>query len=359
MRLPDQTDSTPSGSTDGTGGGVGSDTGDRRTRADILASVTEFADRARLAVTIVDPHVDDAPVIHANQAFIDLTGYSIDECLGRNCRYMQGPETDRVEARRVGDAMRAGENCVVELLNYRKDGSTFWNALHISPILDDAGEIVFYYGSQWNVSGRVAHRSASQVRKALSREMHHRLRNLLAVASSIVRLSAHGDRSAMPLVTKASDRIQALGRAHEATFSPSGDDYEMADLRSVIQAMVKSADADKQSRLTWEGPDMQLPIAAITPLGLTLHELIVNAHEHGALACDGGTVDVAWHREGERLHLVWSEHGVRDKGGEAGAVEGFGTRTISNILRSVGGTSDRSWTDDGIRVELTVNCAAA
>lgn len=327
-----------------------------RSRSDILESLKDFADRAKLAVTIVDPHSDGQPVIYVNEPFIELSGYSRDECVGRNCRYMQGPETDATEVKRVGEAVRQGENCVVELLNYRKDGSTFWNALHVSPVLADDGTVAFYYGSQWDVSGRIAHRSASQVRQALSREMHHRLRNLLAVASSIVRLSAHGDRTATRLVTKASDRIQALGRAHEATFSPTGEDYAMADLRSVVDAMLKSVSSSDQARISWAGPDMQLPVASITPLGLTLHELIVNAHEHGALACEDGTVDVTWHKQDDLLHLVWSEHGVRNAGGEAGAKEGFGTRTISNILRSIGGTSERIWTDDGIRVELTVHC---
>ncbi len=325
-------------------------------RGEVLGSLKLFADRAKLAVTIVDPHLDDNPVIYINDAFADLSGYSREECVGRNCRFMQGPDTDHTEAMRIGEAVRNGENCVVELLNYRKDGSTFWNALHVSPVMGDDGQVAYFYGSQWNVTDRIAHRSAAQVRHALSREMHHRLRNLLAVASSIVRLSAHGDPSATGLVTKASNRIQALGRAHEATFSPTGEDYAMADLRSVIDAMLKSVGEQDQARMAWNGPDTQLPVASITPLALTLHELLVNAGQHGALARDSGTINVTWHREEDRLHLVWSETGVGRIEDGAGASEGFGTRTISNILRSIGGTSERTWTDDGIRVELTVNC---
>lgn len=108
----------------------------------------------RMPMIVTDPKRDDNPIIFANQAFLELTGYGSEELLGRNCRFLQGPETDRSIVAQVREAVEERREISVELINYRKDGSTFWNALFISPVYNDAGELIYFFASQLDVSRR-------------------------------------------------------------------------------------------------------------------------------------------------------------------------------------------------------------
>ena len=108
----------------------------------------------RMPMTVTDPHQPDNPIIFANNAFIQMTGYSREELIGRNCRFLQGPETDRKQVEEVRHAVEARAEFATEILNYRKNGSTFWNALFISPVYATNGELLYFFGSQLDVSRR-------------------------------------------------------------------------------------------------------------------------------------------------------------------------------------------------------------
>ncbi len=97
---------------------------------------------------IADALAHDQPVIYASQAFEALTGYGPADIRGRNCRILQGDETDATTVRRLGEAIRAGDPCTVELLNYRRDGQPFWNQLTVVPVRDERGTITHYVGEQ-------------------------------------------------------------------------------------------------------------------------------------------------------------------------------------------------------------------
>lgn len=103
-------------------------------------------------ITIADARLPDQPIIFANAGFERLTGYSSAEVLGRNCRFMQGPETDRETVAEIRTAVEDGRACTVELLNYRKDGLPFWNRLSITPIRDAGGEVSHFIGVQSDIT---------------------------------------------------------------------------------------------------------------------------------------------------------------------------------------------------------------
>lgn len=108
----------------------------------------------RMPMTVTDPKRPDNPIIFANNAFIEMTGYSRDEIVGTNCRFLQGSETDPTVVRQVRDAIEAESEIAVEVVNYKKDGSSFWNALFISPVYNDSGELIYFFASQLDVSRR-------------------------------------------------------------------------------------------------------------------------------------------------------------------------------------------------------------
>ena len=108
----------------------------------------------RMPMTVVDPHQPDAPIIFCNPAFVQMTGYSEAEILGRNCRFLQGRDTDRATIDEVRAAIQHEREVAVEVLNYRKNGASFWNALFVSPVFDGDGKLVYYFGSQLDISRR-------------------------------------------------------------------------------------------------------------------------------------------------------------------------------------------------------------
>jgi PAS domain S-box-containing protein len=101
---------------------------------------------------LTDPRLQDDPIVYVNQAFLEMTGYGADEVLGRNCRFLQGPETDPARVDDLRCATREQRPATVELRNYRKDGTAFWNEVHVSPVRDERGEVVRFVGVQIDVT---------------------------------------------------------------------------------------------------------------------------------------------------------------------------------------------------------------
>lgn len=106
----------------------------------------------RMPMLITDPRQGDNPIVFANAAFSKLTGFERTEILGRNCRFLQGPETDRAEVSRLREAIQQRAPIELELLNYRKDGSAFWNKLLVSPVFDEDGDLRYFFASQFDVT---------------------------------------------------------------------------------------------------------------------------------------------------------------------------------------------------------------
>ncbi|MFY9293504.1 MAG: hybrid sensor histidine kinase/response regulator [Methylorubrum rhodinum] len=143
----------------------------------------------RMPMIVTDPHQPDNPIIFANRAFARMTGYSVDELIGTNCRFLQGPETDRDTVAEVREAILERREFSTEILNYRKDGSSFWNALFVSPVFNREGDLVYFFGSQLDVSRRRdAEDSLYQAQKMeslgqLTGGIAHDFNNLLQVVS--------------------------------------------------------------------------------------------------------------------------------------------------------------------------------
>ncbi|MBK0052787.1 PAS domain-containing protein [Stenotrophomonas sp. S39] len=160
-------------------------------RSDIFFSAVETT---RMPMIITDPHQPDNPIIFANRAFVEMTGYEREELVGRNCRFLQGPDTDPDAIAEIREAIAETREAATEVLNYRKDGSTFWNALFVSPVFDDDGTLVYFFGSQLDVSRRRdAEDSLRQAQKMealgqLTGGIAHDFNNLLQVMSGYLEM---------------------------------------------------------------------------------------------------------------------------------------------------------------------------
>jgi len=114
------------------------------------------------SILIADANSPDTPIIYCNPAFEKLTGYSSEEVIGRNCRFLQGADTDRAELDKLRSSVRSGTEIKVVLKNYRKDKTPFWNELIVSPILNGEGKLTHFIGVQNDITKRVAAETALQ-----------------------------------------------------------------------------------------------------------------------------------------------------------------------------------------------------
>ncbi|GFH15601.1 putative LOV domain-containing protein, partial [Haematococcus lacustris] len=103
-------------------------------------------------ITISDATLPDCPLVYVNDAFCCITGYGREEVLGRNCRFLQGPDTSLEAVAQLRAAVAERRATTVELVNYRKQGLKFWNRLSITPVFDEQGVLVLYIGVQSDIT---------------------------------------------------------------------------------------------------------------------------------------------------------------------------------------------------------------
>lgn len=132
--------------------------------------LSQILDTCVNGITLSDPDRPDNPIVYANEAFELITGYSREEILGHNCRFLQGNDRDQPEVERIREALRGHTPVTVTLRNYRKDGSLFYNQFSIRPLRDPEGRLLYYLGIQYDVTDKVlAERELARLNALLAR----------------------------------------------------------------------------------------------------------------------------------------------------------------------------------------------
>jgi PAS domain S-box-containing protein len=140
-----------------------------------------------MSFTITDPRRPDDPLVWVNPSFTTLTGYPADEAVGRNCRFLQGRNTDRAAVGRIREALRQRRPITEVLLNYRRDGTAFWNQVAISPVFDGSGDLVNFVGVQNDVTERI---SVEQERRSALAEAEEARAQLRLLADATTQMTA-------------------------------------------------------------------------------------------------------------------------------------------------------------------------
>lgn len=164
-------------------------------------------------MVLSDARQPDYPMVVANEAFEALTGYRRDEILGRNCRFLQGADTDEDTTRRISRCILAGQGCIEWIVNHRKNGEAFWNLLFISPVRDRQGDVLFYFGNQLDITkgvpdwlGEVCFGKAHMTRE-IEFEFHSLLLDILES-----RAAAENDAATARDQARSLERIVAAAR---------------------------------------------------------------------------------------------------------------------------------------------------
>ena len=136
---------------------------------------------------IADAQAPDFPIIYVNSGFVQITGYQPAEVIGRSCRFLQGPKTDPAANAEIRSKLQQGQPCQVEILNYRKDGTSFWNSLTISPIQNEHGVLTHFVGIQSDITdkreleGQLLHAQKMDAIGRLAGGVAHDFNNLLTI----------------------------------------------------------------------------------------------------------------------------------------------------------------------------------
>jgi PAS domain S-box-containing protein len=258
----------------------------------------------RMPMTLTDPNQPDNPIVFANKAFLDLTGYEEHEILGRNCRFLQGVETDRDSVAELRAAIDAKEAIALELINYRRDGSSFWNAVFIAPVLGPDGELLYFFASQLDVTRRrESEQSFRQAQKMeaigqLTAGLAHDFNNLLQVVSGnidIVASQVEDDRHQRLLnnAARAADRGSKLTRQLLAFARKTRLEPKTVDMNQLIHDFGDLLDntVGAQIRLVTT-LERRLPAVQIDPTHLEMAILNVLLNARDAMP-KGGTVTIA------------------------------------------------------------------
>jgi len=257
----------------------------------------------RMPMTLTDPNQPDNPIVFANKAFLDLTGYEEHEILGRNCRFLQGAETDRDAVAELRAAIDAKEAIALELINYRRDGSSFWNAVFIAPVLGPDGELLYFFASQLDVTRRrESEQSFRQAQKMeaigqLTAGLAHDFNNLLQVVSGnvdIVASQVEDDRHQRLLnnAARAADRGSKLTRQLLAFARKTRLEPKTVDMNQLIHDFGDLLDntVGAQIRLV-TALERRLPAVQIDPTHLEMAILNVLLNARDAMP-KGGTVTI-------------------------------------------------------------------
>lgn len=320
----------------------------------------------RMPMVITDPAADDNPIVFCNEAFQHLTGYARDDIIGRNCRFLQGPDTDRDTVARLRAAIEAGTAIDVDILNYRKDGSTFWNALYLSPVRNDAGEVQFFFASQMDVTERVEAQATIAMQKAsvereierrtadlqaaleakslLLHEVDHRVKNNLTMIGSLLRLQARsiGDPTISAKLETMLERVDALATVHRRLYQ--SDDITRFDVAAFAENLVSDvigSSGRADIAVDADIAPIEVPSNQAAALGLVLNEVLTNAIKHAYAEGRPGTLRLATRVE-DGIGLI----AVCDDGpgiAEPPPPAGMGKTLIARLSRQVGAVA--TWSD--------------
>lgn len=345
----------------------------------------------RMSMVVTDPRQEDNPIVFVNPAFCALTGYDHDEIIGRNCRFLQGPDTSPHDVEHLSRAIVEERDCHVELLNYRKDGSPFWNSLFLSPVRDEAGKVVFFFGSQLDVSDKKRTESAltsvndelmetkslleQQIddrtaelmrllaqRSRLVNELDHRVKNNLQLIGSLINFELRqdelGEETRMAL-TRIHQRVDALGLAHKDQHNKEAIGFFSVD--SFIRTLIDKVLTQYRSWSRDAHYDLEkvtLPISKAAPLALTLNEfarVLLHDTTNGAGAQEN-VLRVTTRAQGETLTIDMVSPHFLQEGCEA-ALEQVEPWTKKLLEKQLSATIAAFSAHDGcgVRIRMPMN----
>ncbi|HEX2764115.1 MAG TPA: histidine kinase dimerization/phosphoacceptor domain -containing protein [Allosphingosinicella sp.] len=322
----------------------------------------------RMPMIVTDAVLPGNPIIFANDAFVRLSGYSAEELNGQDPHFMNGDGTDSEAVACYQEAMAAGRDANVEIVQYRKDGTAFRAALFASPLDDGQGRVLHHFLSYLDITRRyqaeealraltgaleakIAARTLELVeansaltslvadREVLLAEVNHRAKNSLSIASSLLGIQGRRqqDPKVQALFQEAQDRLMAMARVHDLlSKSETAQHVDLATyMGDLCGALEPITEGDKVRLHCAVGGAISVPADVAIPIGIIATELITNAVKYAFPPPAEGAIRVTGRRLGDgRVELIVSDDGGGMSGGREGSL-GFGL--VETLVRQIRG----------------------
>lgn len=330
----------------------------------------------RMSMVITDPRQHDNPIVFVNDAFLALTRYSRDEIIGRNCRFLQGTETSKQTVQAIHDALARNRDISVDILNYRKDGSPFWNALYISPVFNEKRELLYFFASQIDATARIefAQRLENEkkqiekeiqliseeytnelnIKTALMHEVDHRVKNNLQIITSLILMqnNAVADPKLHEILNTILHRIETISAIHAQLYKTERQGY--VDFTKIVNDITVAQEifaAHRPITVIRDTEPAFISAAQSTPLGLIYNEILTNAYKHAFPDDRPGIISIKVRSDTETIRLNISDNGV----GQSNMLTGtntFGQTLIHALCRQTKATIKVNDTSPGLNIEI-------
>lgn len=289
-----------------------------------------------------------------NARWYEFTGVPYGSTDGEGWNDMFHPEDQERAWARWGHSLETGEPYEIEYRLRHHSGKYRWTLGRALPVRDGQGNIVRWIGTCTDIDD--AKRDAAFT-ELISRELSHRIKNIFAVIAGLIGISAPKSGEGAAYAKDVSGRIAALGRAHNFARPHGPESAALKDfggLHGLLSELMSPYDRAQGTRYAVSGVDMPVSDRSATPLALLVHELATNAVKYGALSGSEGRVAIVTSDENGELVISWSEAG----GPAIAAIPeyaGFGTQLSDiSIISQLGGTLERDWRSEGLRVRVAI-----
>ncbi|MDX1637100.1 MAG: histidine kinase dimerization/phosphoacceptor domain -containing protein [Balneolaceae bacterium] len=332
----------------------------------LLFSAVESA-HDMIMITDAPDEIGQEKIIYVNRGMTEITGYSREELLGSSPKMLRGPDTEQDTIDRLRTQLAEGQSFEGETFNYRKDGSRYRVRWSIDPVYNDRDEITHFIAVQQDITAQWEQRrrleQMLEERDSLLSEIHHRVKNNLAVISGLLELQSAKTKSpeTRAILEESINRIQSIATLHEKLYE-TGDFSDIALPRYIsglLDHLMKTMDGSSGNiTLEQEIVDAIISVEQAVPLALILNELVTNALKHAFDEGEKGRIRVQIENDDGFLILNVSDNGsgMPDEL-EIEELNSLGLRLIDTLSKQLGGEYHFEERDTGTFFTLRFNTA--
>lgn len=325
----------------------------------VITNTTEF-------VVILENDLESelGQILYVNDAFTDMTHYKREEVLGKSLDILYGEKTDSHVVEKLHEAMKNQEICNVEFINYRKDGTSFWVHTSLVPVTDIDGN-----HTQWAAMGRdISKQKVYQKeledsldeKQVLLSEIHHRVKNNLAIVSSMMQLQAFSsqDEALKKRLYDSVFRISTMATIHEILYQ-SGS-FSRLNFSDIIEKLIDNLELvlgkNKNIEHRIEKLPIELNINQAIPCSLLVNEVVTNVYKHAFEGKDGGILSVTLAYEENEVFVKISDNGIGlPQNLDPEESDSLGLHLIKVLTKQLNGKSELKNTENGTEFKLRFN----